>query len=50
VQRRSGSKAPAFEEGGEPDRALEERPHRKKLEECRHRVRPWKRESDDGDD
>src|SRR5262249_9085424 len=40
----------AFEKDGEPDRALEQRPHRKQLQECRHRVRPRKCERDDRDD
>src|SRR5262249_7197913 len=40
----------AFEEDGEPDRPLEQRPHRKQLQECRHGVRSRKGECDNCDD
>ena len=48
---RAGRRAPpAFEEDGEPDRALKQRPHRKQFQEGRHRVGPGEREGDDRDD
>src|SRR3954454_14198810 len=47
---RRGRRALTFEQDREPDRALEQRPHRQQLEEGRHRIGTGKRESDDGDD
>src|SRR5581483_9887073 len=41
---------PPLGEPREPDRALEERPHRQQLERRRQQVGPWKPERDDGDD
>jgi hypothetical protein len=41
---------PVFVEQCEPDRSLEERPHRNELEEGRHTVGTGKRERDDRDD
>src|SRR3954465_5263810 len=42
--------SPVFDEGGKPDRALEERPHRQELERGRHGIRPWQPERDHRDD
>src|SRR5438105_3253941 len=45
-----GDRLPPLEEDSEPDRALEQRPHREQLEERRHGIRAGKRKRDDGDD
>ena len=46
----SGRRAAALDEHREPDRGLEDDPHRQQLERRRHRVGPRQAERDEGDD